>query len=154
MMSHDHKPPPTPQELVSQMKESAQIFLAACESLSQDQALQSGVCGEWSAKAVVDHLTGWQVQSLPILQQLLASQNDEFDFQIDAFNRSSVKSREDLSWQESLAAFKDSYSAFDQAVEEVSPARYRTNEGFKSWLKAMIHEYRFHLPHIKKAQKL
>jgi hypothetical protein len=136
------------------MKDSAYAFLSACEDLSPTQACKSGICGEWSAKAVVDHLTGWQVQSLPILQQLLSGAAEAFDLDIDAFNRTSVSSREDLSWEESLEALRFSFSAFDQAVDEIPTAQYRTNPGFKSWLKAMTHEYRFHLPHIKNAQKM
>jgi len=152
-MSNDHMPPPTPQELVSQMEEHHQAILEACEKLTPKQAHQPGVCGEWSAKAVVDHLTGWQVQSLPIVQQLLSSENQTIDFDIDAFNQTSVKSREDLSWEESLAAFKGSFDSFDQALDDLPVAHYRTNEGFKSWLKAMIHEYRFHLQHIQNSRQ-
>jgi len=151
-MSNDHMPPPTPQELFSQMKEQFEAFLAACEVLSQEQALESGICGEWSAKAVVDHLTGWQVQSLPVVKQLLASEKAEFDYDIDAFNRTSVKSREDLTWEESLAAFRESFQNFDHALQDIPVAHYRTNQGFKSWLQAMIREYRFHLQHIEEAQ--
>ena len=51
-------------------------------------------------------------------------------------------------------AFKASYDSFDEALSDLPVAQYRTNEGFKSWLKAMAHEYRFHLQHIKKAQRL
>lgn len=153
-MSTDHMPPPTPQDLLSQLHEHFQTFLEACEALSPEQALASGVCGKWSAKAVVDHLTGWQIQSLSILQQLLASEKKVFNFDIDAFNQTSVKSREDLSWEESLESFKDSYDHFHTAASDLHVERYRTNEGFKSWLKAMTHEYRFHLEHIKEAQRL
>ncbi|MFW5714720.1 MAG: maleylpyruvate isomerase N-terminal domain-containing protein [Brevefilum sp.] len=152
-MSKDHMPPPTPQELVSQLKEQFQKFLAVCEELSSNQAYEPGICGEWSAKAVVDHLTGWQVQSLPIVKQLLSSEKKEFEYDIDAFNRTSVTSRADLSWEESLEAFRDSFNNFDEALGDIPVARFRTNEGFKSWLKAMIHEYRFHLQHIQKAQQ-
>lgn len=153
-MSKDHIPPPTPQELVSQMKEKYKAFLSACEVLSPEQALEPGICGDWSAKAVVDHLTGWQIESLPIVKQLLASENEALNYDIDAFNRTSVKSREDLTWDESLAALKSSFQAFDQALGEISASRYRTNEGFKSWLKAMSQEYQFHLKFIEAAHHL
>lgn len=151
-MMEDHMPPPTPQELVSQMKAQYQQFLAACDALSTERALAPGICGEWSAKAVVDHLTGWQVQSLPIVRQLLSSEKGDFDVDIDAFNRMSVETREDLSWDESLEAFKESYEAFDEALHDLPAARTRTNAGLKSWLQAMIHEYCFHLQHIESTQ--
>ncbi len=153
-MSQDHMPPPTPQDLLSQMKTQYQAFLSACETLSPEQAGEKNICGEWSAKAVVDHLTGWQVHSLPIIQQLLSSEKKALDFDIDAFNRTSVQSREDLTWEASLAAFKSSFTSFDQVLDDLPVAQYRTNEGFKAWLKAMAHEYRFHLPHIEQAQRL
>lgn len=151
-MSVDHMPPPTPQELLSHMREKYQSFLSACQELSQEQALQPGVCGEWSAKAVVDHLTGWQIQSLPILKMLLESDKPDFDLYIDAFNRTSVRDREDLTWEESLTAFKLSFKSFDKGLDGISVSRFRTNKGFKSWLKAMINEYNFHIDHIKSAR--
>lgn len=153
-MTNEHMPPPTPSDLVAQMKEKFSAFLSACESLSRAQALEPGTCGEWSAKGVVDHLTGWQVQSLPIVKQLLSTPEAEFTDEIDAFNQTSVKSRETLSWEESLAAFRESFQHFERALAAIPVAQFRTNEGFKSWLKAMIHEYSFHLQHIAAAQRL
>lgn len=153
-MSIDHMPPPTPQELVSQMRDKYQAFLSACQELSSEQAFKSGVCGKWSAKAVVDHLTGWQIQSLPILKMLLESDKTDLDLDIDAFNRTSVRDREDLTWEESLMAFKLSFESFDKAIDDITVSRYRTNQGFKSWLKAMINEYQFHISHIQGAQEL
>ena len=152
-MNAEHMPPSTPQELVSQMQESYQSFLEACESLSQSQATTSGACGEWSAKAVVDHLTGWQVESLPILQNLLETDDQDFDLEIDAFNRRSVRDREDLTWEDSLMAFKLSFESFEKGLDDITVSRFRTNAGFKSWLKAMTHEYKFHIVHIQKAQQ-
>lgn len=154
MMPKNHMPTLSLQEKVSQMRESAQAFLAACEKLTVQQALAAGVCGEWSAKAVVDHLTGWQVQSLPILEQLRSGVDETLDFDIDAFNRNSVESRVCLSWEESLAAFRESFSAFDRAAGAMPTDPDRHHHGFTSWLNAMIHEYRFHLEHIDQAHKL
>lgn len=153
-MNAEHMPPPTPQELVSQLREKYQSFLEACEALSREQAIEPSVCGEWSAKAVVDHLTGWQVESLPILKKLLGSDNEDFDLDIDAFNRTSVRDREDLTWEDSLTAFKLSFESFDKGLEGITVSRFRTDTAFKSWLKAMIHEYQFHISHIQKAQEL
>lgn len=153
-MTQDHMPPPTPQELVSKMKDSYSIFLKACKALSEKQALKEGVCGEWCAKAVVDHLTGWQVQSLPIIKSLLVSDNPEFDLDIDAFNRTSVSDRKNLTWDESLQAFEMSFKSFEDGLDKIPVTRFRTEGGFKSWLTAMIHEYQFHLTHIQHAQSL
>lgn len=100
---------------------------------------------------MVDHLTGWQVQSLPIVSQLLSGEKEVFDFDINTVNRQSVESREGLSWKESLKEFKESYEAFVVALQDLPGSQYRTYEGLQSWLGAMMHEYRFHLQHIEKA---
>ena len=152
-MHTDHMPPTSPQELISQMKENYQKFLDACHSLTQEQALQPGVCGEWSAKAVVDHLTGWQVESLPILKMLLETDKQDFDLDIDAFNAVSVEKREALSWQESLTALELSCKSFYEGIDKISVSRYRLNAGLRSWLRAMIHEYQFHLQHIQNTKQ-
>ncbi len=151
-MKKDHMPPPTPQEMVSQMKDSYETFLSACRALSQEQAMKPDMCGEWNVKAVVDHLTGWQVQSLPIIKALLASDKTAFDYDIDAFNRRSVMDREDLTWEDSLNAFESSFRAFEEGLDDIPVSRFWTEDALKSWLKAMIHEYQFHLSHVQQAQ--
>jgi len=150
-MTQDHMPPTTIQERVAQMRAAYDKFLRACEQLNEQQALQDGICGEWSAKAVVDHLTGWQVESLPILKQLLKVPEQALDLEIEAFNRTSVKERQDLTWDESLNACKESFDAFDQALSAINLAHYRTHRALISWVKAMTHEYQFHLNHIHQA---
>lgn len=144
--------PPTPDELVLRMKADFVTFFSACQSLTIEQALTPGVCGEWSAKAVIDHLTGWQVYSLPIIDKLLAKDKTVFDLDIDAFNQKSVKERQDIPWQESLISFEESFKTFSERLDRIPARRFQTEEGFTDWVKAMIHEYQFHLTHIQQAQ--
>jgi hypothetical protein len=146
--------PPTPDELVLRMKADFKTFFLACQSLTVEQALMPGVCGEWSAKAVVDHLTGWQVYSLPIIDKLLAKDKTVFDLDIDTFNQNSVNERQDFPWHESLEAFEESFKAFSKRLDEIPELRFPTEKGFVNWVKAMIHEYQFHLTHIQKAQTI
>jgi len=152
-MNDRYLPPPTPQDLISEMKKSYQAFLADCQKLTQEQALMPDVCGEWSAKEVVDHLTGWQIESLAILDQLLESESGDFDLDIDGFNRTSVKERKDLSWEGSLAAFELSFDDFNEGLAGIAEAQYGAKKGLRSWVKAMIYEYKFHLDHIRQAQQ-
>ena len=153
-MPQDHMPPTTIQELVSQMRSDYDTFLQACEDLSEKQAQQGGVCGEWSTKAVLDHLIGWQVESLHILKRILDGPGQALDLEIDAFNHKSVADRRDLTWAESLSAFKLSFDAFNQALDDIRLAHYRTDQALISWVKAMTHEYQFHLEHIHEASAL
>ncbi len=144
--------PTNPNEYVSEMKKDYKTFFTVCQTLTEAQALEPGVCGEWSVKAVVDHLTGWQVQSLPIIRTLLAEDKTDFDLDIDAFNQISVDDRHVLKWQESLNAFERSFKAFIEELEEIPESRFSTEAGLMTWVKAMIHEYKFHLPYIQRAQ--
>ncbi len=153
-MTEKHTPPPTPQDLKARMSNAFNDFLTACKTLTPKQWQHPDVCGEWSAKQVVDHLTGWQLKSLTILDSLANTAFNTFDNDIDSFNASSVEDRKTLSWQESLEDFERSYQTFDQALSKVSEAQFRANQGFASWIKAMIHEYDFHLSHIQGAQDL
>lgn len=153
-MPQDHMPPTTIKELVSQMRSAYETFLQACEDLSEEQAQQGGVCGKWSAKAVLYHLTGWQVESLPILKRILGAPDQALDLEIEAFNRKSVKDRQELTWEESLNAFKSSFDAFDQALDDIQLAHYRTDQALISWVKSMTHEYQFHIEHIDNALAL
>jgi uncharacterized damage-inducible protein DinB len=150
-MTDEKTPPPTPQDLKARMSSAFDDFIGACNALTPEKWQQSNACGEWSAKNIVDHLTAWQKESLTILESLLEGTSNVFDYDIDSFNAASVKDLENLSWQESLEDFEASYRAFEQALSQVTEAQYRTNKGFTAWIKAMIHEYEFHLPHIQAA---
>lgn len=150
-MYKDHMSPITPDELVRQMREDYKAFFTTCQALTESQSMEPGVCGAWSAKAVVDHLTGWQVQSLSIITALLAEEKTAFDLDIDKFNQISVNERQKLSWQESQKAFDDSFNAFIDGLDEIPESHFQNEEGLIAWVKAMIHEYKFHLKHIQKA---
>ncbi len=142
-----------PSELIANMNSAYQDFLAACQSFEPQKAALSGACGDWSAKSVVDHLIGWQVQSLSILDALTKGRSDAFDFDIDAFNAASVENRKDTSWQESLQDLQDSFADFKKALEKIKAAQFQTNKGFAAWIKAMIHEYEHHLSHVRSNTK-
>lgn len=152
-MDTDQRSSPATEELLLQIQDSYQQFLSACENLSSLQALKPGVCGAWSAKAVVDHLTGWQDESLSIVETLLAADQPDLELDIDAFNQSSVLSRENLTWEESLAAFIRSFDKFIKNIEGISGSHLRNHVGLSTWLKAMIHEYQHHLVQIQSAQE-
>lgn len=153
MMAGNNTMSPSTAELILEMKKNYQIFLQRCEALTQEQALIGGICGEWSAKEVIDHLTGWQEASPSFLQDILSSERVELDVEIDAFNQISVQTKRALSWQESLAAFIESFAAFDQALQDIPKVQFIKNPGLTSWVKAMNHEYIFHRTHIEAAQE-
>jgi hypothetical protein len=140
-------------ETINQMQVDFEAFLQACKALTETQARHPGICGEWSAKQVVDHLTGWQAESVEILGELIDVEENEIALDIDGFNAESVKEREALDWDQSLVALEESFRAFDRALGEISQEAYETHSGVESWVQAMIHEYCFHLTHIEQAQK-
>jgi uncharacterized protein (TIGR03083 family) len=144
----------TPQALITQMDTAYTTFLNACEALTPAQAMADGLCGEWSAKQLLDHLTGWQVESPSILKRIQTQPEAAFDFDIDSFNQKTVEARKTLSWQESLTAFKDSYQAFLQALQNLSKERFLSHPNYAGWVKAMIHEYDVHLAHMMTAKNL
>ncbi len=143
-----------PQTLIAQMDKAYTTFLNACEALVPTQGLTSGICGAWSAKQLLDHLTGWQVESLSILKRIQTQPEAAFDFDIDSFNQKSVEARKTLSWQESLPAFIDSYHAFLQALQNLTKERFLSHPNYAGWVKAMIHEYDVHLAHMMTAKNL
>jgi len=145
--------PTASEALILKMQDCYRNFLSACDRLSSHQALKPGICGDWSAKAVVDHLTGWQDESLSIVETLLAADQPDFELDIDAFNQSSVLSRQNLTWEESLAAFIRSFDRFIKDMEGISNSHLRNHAGLSTWLKAMIHEYQHHLVQIQSAQE-
>ncbi len=141
-------------EQISRMRDDFVTFLRASKSLTEEQALHAEVCGEWSAKQIVDHLTGWQVESINIIDRLLNVEEEELDLDIDGFNASSVRDREARDWTQSLTELEESFNTFDHILRGTGQEAYEMHSGLASWVRAMTQEYRFHLAHIEKARKV
>ena len=89
--------------LRAQMKATRREILSLVDVIPPAERTQRPVCGVWTMKDLVGHLTDWEMVGVKGLQQLVEGQTPEFDRPItdfDDFNAANAAARVDQSWEE------------------------------------------------------
>ena len=85
------------------LKAARKEFLAAAALVPDAERDSRPVCGVWTLKDLVGHLTDWEKVSVDGLQQLVAGATPEFDESIpdfDRFNARNAAVRRDQPWEQ------------------------------------------------------
>lgn len=91
------------------LKAARKEFLAAAALVPDAERNSRPVCGVWTLKDLVGHLTDWEKVGVEGLQQLVAGATPEFDVSIpdfDSFNARNAAARREQPWDEVWADFE------------------------------------------------
>ncbi|MEN6555816.1 MAG: maleylpyruvate isomerase N-terminal domain-containing protein [Anaerolineaceae bacterium] len=111
-----------------------QEFLDSIVGLSPEQMKLPGVCGTWSVKDIIGHVTSWEQETLSTLPAILAGGSAPVYSQlygsIDALNAYMVlgKNRQDL--DEVLENLHKVHAKLLKFLEEVDPAQFSEETPF------------------------
>jgi hypothetical protein len=101
--------------------------LSALTLVPEDERTTLPVCGTWTLKDLLGHITDWEKVGIDGLRQLAAGQTPEFEYTIalnfDEFNNANAAARRGQSWDEVWADYKETRQTllhlFDQVPEEM-----------------------------------
>jgi hypothetical protein len=86
-------------------------FLLTADLVPEAERSSRPICGTWTLKDLIGHLTDWEGVGIDGLRQLAAGQTPEFSYSIslnfDEFNNSNAAARRDQSWDEVWHDFKE-----------------------------------------------
>jgi hypothetical protein len=86
-------------------------FLLTADLISEDERTTRPICGNWTLKDLIGHLTDWEWVGIDGLRQLAAGQTPEFNYSIslnfDEFNNPRAAARRNQPWDEVWHEFKD-----------------------------------------------
>ncbi|MBN2413465.1 hypothetical protein JXQ31_17435 [candidate division KSB1 bacterium] len=82
-------------------------FMQTVKNINPGISETGGVCGIWSPKEVVAHITGWEKEVLKQFRNFLTGTATNVKYNINAYNRESVKSRQHLSWSETVKELEE-----------------------------------------------
>lgn len=107
------------------------------EGLTPEQWETPGVCGWWSVKNIIAHLTSFEQVLVDILRQCVdAGPTPALDQMIrldgDTFNRVQVDQRKDLSPRQTLEEYDRLFTQVATLIEQV-PAETRRQAGLLPW---------------------
>jgi hypothetical protein len=138
--------------LRKEWRRTSSNFLIAAKKLSPELAEISGVCGDWSPKDVVAHLTGWNYEAVRHYCAFQAGATPaaaNSENAIDAYNARFVTERSHLTWEQALQALEDSLIEFEKAVDKLPPEEIPRHKRYTEWLQWMGEDYENHLQHVK-----
>lgn len=133
-------------ELASDLETAHQHFMQIATQLAPDICSKKGVCGEWSPKDVIAHLVGWDIEAVYFLGLFANGQGDTYDysFDVDDFNASSVKTRENLSWDEVINDLTHAHAELQQIIKVLHTKNLKSNSGFGQSLTGRKEDYMLH----------
>jgi hypothetical protein len=140
-------------KLQAEYTTAANDFFKSCQKLVPASAEQTGVCGSWSAKQVVAHITGWEKEVLNQFKKLEQGTVLRIRYKIDDFNRQSVESRSHMSWEQTIQELSAAQQELQSFINKLSIETVNRNKRFTDWLKILAEHYPHHLLQIQKIVK-
>ena len=102
-------------------------FLLTADLILESERTNQAVCGIWTLKDLIGHLTDWEKVGLEGLQQLASGQSPEFDYRIawpfDEFNNKNAAARQNQPWPEVWGDFTETRQQFMNLFDAMSEAQ-------------------------------
>ncbi len=136
-------------ELIAELKSLQDEFIRIVQSLDKSIATKPGVCGEWSAREVVAHLSGWDKEVMRQFDLFLDGLDKAIEHDIDEFNKQSVKEREHLSWNDTINELKKAHQQFYRKAKSIPEAEISNNDEYRDWMEVQIEHYIHHIKQLK-----
>lgn len=134
--------------LVSELRELQRELLEIAKSLEEFQREQSGVCGTWSPKEVLAHLTGWDDEVTRQYRLFLDGLEKAIEHDIEKFNKRSVSQRSHQSWEETLVELRDAQNEFIEVAHTIPPSELSENREYRDWMEVQIEHYQHHIQQL------
>lgn len=133
-------------ELAENLAQAYTTFIEVASQLDADLPNEAGVCGEWSPREVVAHLVGWDAEAVRAFRLFANGDGDKFvPPQVDEFNAQSVRSRQDLTWDETLSELQTTQQDLQEMIQVVAAQNLNSAGGFGEWLVGRKDDYEYHI---------
>lgn len=132
---------------VTELTSAFKTLKSITDKLPPARQTESGACGDWSPKEVIDHLIGWD-SALADFATEPATFNPEPLYDVHAFNQASVSSRQNQSWAETIAEWDTTMTRLETALSTITPDQ-RPYPRIVDWLSGRIADYKLHTEQLE-----
>jgi hypothetical protein len=130
--------------LTAELQDLQAEFIGVADSLRVGKRVQAGVCGEWSPRQVVAHMSGWDAEVLRQFDLFAAGNTGEITFDIDEFNVRAVDERSDLDGHAIVDELRDLHAQFAERLARIGQGDRAENPQYREWVEVLIEHYRHH----------
>ena len=129
--------------------ESAQNqFVNAINEISFSVREKKGKFGKWSAKDLLAHISGWELEVIKMFNLFLTDPNVNDEYNINTFNNESVSARERLSWEEILNELKSAQKELNALISKLDQKQLNSESRFTEWIGVLNNHYHHHTNQI------
>ncbi len=133
-----------------QFQKSYDDLASLLETYPKNKTEESGALGVWSPKQIIAHLSGWIVEATQRYRDIPKNNTpDKTYLDWDAFNAESVASRAHLSWDETVADFKQAVTTWMAEIETISAVMVAQDPRFLEWLTSQNQEFQNHASDLR-----
>lgn len=91
-------------------------FFALVDDYTEDRRELTGACGEWNARQVMAHMSGWLTEAVQRYDAFERGDTSTVDYDDEhdnaRFNQASVDERAGLNWEETVQDLRQSYERY------------------------------------------
>ena len=135
---------------LDQLAAVSKDFLGTVQNLDSRLSSRKGICGNWSAKEVVAHIVGWEVEVADSFRAFRAGRAPDLDYDVNAFNRRSVDARKTSSWEAVLAELRSAQRSLAKTTKALSEKEIEMEPRFLTWANVLVRHYKHHKAQIEK----
>jgi hypothetical protein len=131
-------------DILSIYEQEYQAFVQICSRLKDGDRLKDGVCGFWSPKQVVDHLTGWNREAYTQFIKIKNGEAVDLEYDDDTFNARAVADRAALNWDESLKDLDDARIKLTDFAKGLTSDELTGSGVYSNWVQGMAEDFQVH----------
>jgi hypothetical protein len=105
--------------------------------------------GKWSAKEILAHIVGWEVEVKKQFKVFLANPDVDDNYDIDSFNKSAVELRKYLSWDQIVTELKTAQSELSGFLTKLTQNEIDEEKRFIEWVDVLVNHYTHHVKQLK-----
>ncbi len=99
---------------------------------------------KWSAKDILAHIVGWEVEVLNQFKAFLTNPDVDDNYDINSFNKSAVESRKRFSWDQIVTELKSSQTELSSFLSKLSQKEIDEEKRFIEWVDVLVNHYTHH----------
>ncbi len=124
-------------------------FIQVIDSLNTTLRVQKIAEGSWSAKDILSHIVGWELEVVKQFKTFLTTPDVDDNYDIDSFNKSAVELRKHSSWDQIAAELKTAQAELSAFLSKLTQKEIDEEMRFIEWVDILVNHYIHHTKQLK-----
>ena len=124
-------------------------FIRVIDSFNTKVRDQKIDAGSWSAKDVLSHIVGWEVEVVKQFKTFLLYPDVDDEYDIDSFNKNSVEFRKHIPWADIIDELRSAQKELLDFLTSLNQTDIENEKRFIEWIEILVDHYSHHTDQLK-----